>query len=242
MCVWLESNTHISLYLHLRADHRMTHHRESDLSFFVSEIGFDTVVNLCIASRFLEEIPQRGREKRNTLLTDVWFKDKDSTPRWRMATFNKFSSQKHPLWRAARRELIKKSQLTTWKKAVLKIFPIHYYFVFLTQGQRRSVNGMVFGLAGGDLDILHHSIADMNDPAFKKSHLFILICVTHRASWRSSLFLAGVLLCKDGRSGKETERGKPLEVRSIFTEIRYIHIPWLRWKGNEQIEPHSICN
>ena len=108
--------------------------------------------------------------------------------------------------------------------AVLKIFPIHYYFVFLTQGLRRSVNDMVVGLAGGDLDILHHFIADMNDPAFKKSHLFILICVTHRASWRSSLFLAGVFPCTDGRSGKETERGKPLEVNYIFTEIRYIHV------------------
>ena len=37
----------------------MTHHRESDLSFFVSEIGFDTVVNLCIASRVLEEKRER---------------------------------------------------------------------------------------------------------------------------------------------------------------------------------------
>ena len=114
MCVWAESNTHISLYLHLRADHRMTHHWESDLSFFVSEIGFDTVVNLCTASRFFEEIPQREREKRNTLLTDVWCKDKDKRPRWRMATFNKLSSQKHPLWRTTRRELIQKSQLATW--------------------------------------------------------------------------------------------------------------------------------
>ena len=95
------------MHFHLRADHRMTHHWESDLSFFVSEIGFDTVVNLCIASRFLEEIPQRGREKRNTLLTDVWCKDKDKRPRWRMATFNKFSSQKHPLWRTTRRDVIK---------------------------------------------------------------------------------------------------------------------------------------
>ena len=62
---------------------------------------------------------------------------------------------------------------------------------------------MVFGLAGGDLDILHHSIADMNDPAFKKSHLFILMCVKHRASWRSSILLAGVLLCKDGGVGEK---------------------------------------
>ena len=85
----------------------------------------------------------------------------------------------------------------------LKIFPIHYYFVFLTQGLRRSVNGMVVGLAGGDLDILHHSIADMNDPAFKKSHLFILMCVTHRASGRSFLLLAGVFLAKIGGVGKK---------------------------------------
>ena len=77
--------------------------------------------------------------------------------------------------------------------------------MFLKQGLKRSVNGMVVGLAGGDLDILHHFIADMNDPAFKKSLLFILIFVTHRASWRSSFLLAGVFPCKDGRSGKKKQ-------------------------------------
>ena len=77
--------------------------------------------------------------------------------------------------------------------------------MFLKQGLKRSVNGMVIGLAGGDLDILRHFKADMNNPAFKKSHLFILICVTHRASWRSFLFLAGVFPCKDGRSGKKKQ-------------------------------------
>ena len=84
---------------------------------------------------------------------------------------------------------------------------------------------MVFGLAGGDLDILHHSIADMNDPAFKKSHLFILIHMCHTQGFLEELPSSGwSLSCKDRGSGKETERGKSFEVNAIFTEVRYMYL------------------
>ena len=76
-----------------------------------------------------------------------------------------------------------------------------------------------------------------------KSHTCSYWYVSHTGlPGGASFFWLESSLAKMGGVGKETERGKPLEVNSIFTEIRCIHVPWLRWKSNEQIEPHSLCN
>ena len=86
------------------------------------------------------------------------------------------------------------------------------------------MNGMVFGLAGGDLDILHHFKADMNDPAFLKVTL-VHIDVCHTQGFLEELPFSGwSLTLQRWGSGKETERGKPLEVNSIFTKVRYMYL------------------
>ena len=69
---------------------------------------------------------------------------------------------------------------------------------------------MVFGLAGGDLDILHHSIADMNDPAFKKSHLFILIHMCHTQGFLEELPSSGWSLPLQG--WEEWERNRQRKI------------------------------